>query len=190
MADDDNISELPLGYIYHPSESDIIFTLNYKLQNKPIEFNFLINRDLYSNNPWTLLKNVQPVMKLTQEYVIHTPRYRVKGSSKITRRVLGGKVGIWKQVSNYEYRCDNVGNAIGKVTSFVFFEGDVDVGVLRKTDWCMTEFITMNQDEAGFAICKVRDAAHALDDTSSDENEVLFGMNDSKENDGDDELEL
>ncbi|GKD43371.1 hypothetical protein Tco_1268016 [Tanacetum coccineum] len=43
---------------------------------------------------------------------------------------------------------------------------------------------------AGFAICKVRDAARALDDTSSEENEVLFGMDDSEENDDDDELEL
>nr|GEV40402.1 ribonuclease H-like domain-containing protein [Tanacetum cinerariifolium] len=33
---------------------------------------------------------------------------------------------------------------------------------------------TMNEDEAEFSICKVRDAASALDDSSSEENEVLF----------------
>ncbi|GKD18929.1 hypothetical protein Tco_1208087 [Tanacetum coccineum] len=85
--DDDNISELPLGYIYHLTDSDVITILNLKLQNIPLEFNM---------------------------YVIYTPRYRVKGSTEIGRRVLGGKVGIWKQVSNYQYRCDDVGNAIGK----------------------------------------------------------------------------
>nr|GEX00917.1 hypothetical protein [Tanacetum cinerariifolium] len=96
--------------------------------------------------------------------------------SEITRRVLGRKAGIWKQVSIYEYSCDNIGDAIGKVMSFVFFERDVDVGVFSKTHWCITEFITMNEDEAEFSICKVRDAVHALDDSSSEENDVLFGI--------------
>ncbi|GKA28754.1 NAC transcription factor 25 [Tanacetum coccineum] len=186
--DDDNISELPLGYIYHLTDSDVITILNLKLQNIPLEFNMVINRDLYSNNPSTLLKNVKPVLKLTQEYVIYTPRYRVKGSTEIGRRVLGGKVGIWKQVSNYQYRCDDVGNAIGKVVSFVFFEGGVDVGVLRKTDWCMTEFTTMNENEGGFAICKVREeAARSLDDTSSDDKEEEENEDESEDDDSDEE---
>nr|GEX47894.1 NAC transcription factor 25 [Tanacetum cinerariifolium] len=91
------------------------------------------------------------ILRLPHEPTIYTPRYPVKGSSEIVRRVLGGKIGIWKQVSNYQYRCDDVGNAIGKVMSFVFYEGDVDVGVLRKTHW--------------------EEAARSLDDTSCDDEE-------------------
>nr|GEU31337.1 NAC transcription factor 25 [Tanacetum cinerariifolium] len=127
-------------------------------------------------------------MKLTQEYVIYTPRYRVKGSSEITRRVLGGKVGIWKQVSNFRCICEIDGNVTGKEMRFVFYEGDVDVGVLRKTHWCMTEFITMNQDEAGFAICKVREeATRALDDTSSDDYQEEENEDESEDDDSDEE---
>nr|GFA62928.1 NAC transcription factor 25 [Tanacetum cinerariifolium] len=87
-------------------------------------------RDLYSNNPSTLLQNVTPVIKRTDEYVIYTPRYRVKGSSDINRRVLGGKIGIWKQVSYFRCICEIDGNVAGKEMRFVFYEGDVDFGVL------------------------------------------------------------
>ncbi|PWA71076.1 hypothetical protein CTI12_AA285170 [Artemisia annua] len=159
------VRPVPFTGVYAPTNTNLILFLNHKLQNKPIPFDQVLHLDLYSNHPSTLLHNIQPAIKQTQEHVIYTPRYRVKGSStQITRRVLGGKVGIWKQVSDFGYICEILGeNAIGREMRFVFYEGDVDdVGLVRKTDWCMTEFITLNEDEGGFAICKVgEDAARA-----------------------------
>ncbi|PWA71072.1 NAC domain-containing protein 83 [Artemisia annua] len=153
------VRPLPFTGVYAPTNTDLILILTQKLQNKPIPFDQVIHLDLYSNHPSTLLHNTQPAIKQTQEHVIYTPR-------EINRLVLGGKVGIWKQVSDFGYvvKIDgNDGNVIGREMRFVFYEGDVvDVGVVRKTDWCMTEFITLNEDEGGFAICKVgEDAAWA-----------------------------
>ncbi|PWA71074.1 hypothetical protein CTI12_AA285150 [Artemisia annua] len=84
----------------------------------------------------------------------------------------------------------NDGNVIGREMRFVFYEGDVDVvGVVRKTDWYMTEFVTLNEDEGGFAICKVgEDAARAVDDFSSDEYEEMSEESeDDNEDDSDEE---
>nr|GFA62929.1 NAC transcription factor 25 [Tanacetum cinerariifolium] len=59
---------------------------------------------------------------------------------------------------------------------------------IRKTHWCMTEFITMNQDEAGFAICKVREeATRALDDTFSDDYQEEENEDESEDDDSDEE---
>ncbi|PWA71073.1 transcription factor JUNGBRUNNEN 1 [Artemisia annua] len=107
----------PLGYQFDPEDYELINVLNHKLQNKPIPFDQITHLDLYSNYPWTLLHNTQPAIKRTKEHVIYTPRHRITGSTQITRRVLGGKVGIWKQVSDFECRCDENGKAVGKVTS-------------------------------------------------------------------------
>ncbi|PWA39273.1 hypothetical protein CTI12_AA573300 [Artemisia annua] len=155
----------PLGYQFDPEDYELINVLNHKLQNKPIPFDQTTHLDLYSNHPWVLLKDTQPAIKRTKEHVIYTPRYRATGSTHITRRVLGGRVGIWKQVSNFGYvvKIDGSdGNVVGREMRFVFYEGDVNVGLVRKTDWYMTEFTNMDGDDDEFSICKLKFVAYRV----------------------------
>lgn len=129
---------LPVGFIFEPSDTDLLSILEAKIMEQTSSFRFVpeCNR-LYDEEPWRIFG--EPEKKKNYFYVftaLKTTSKKSKSKSKFSRRV-GGRGGTWRG-NNIKDVKNDAGVVVGMVRNFTFLP--TEKGTAAAGRWIMYEF--------------------------------------------------
>ncbi|KAF7844790.1 NAC domain-containing protein 68-like [Senna tora] len=115
-----NLTILPVGFRFHPTEQELLQYLHKKVMNQPMMF-YIPEVQVWQHNPKQLADDYPPINRGEHEWYFFSPREKLYAKGNVTKRTVPG--GYWNASGK---ECSSVlfeGNEIGKWRTMIFHEG-------------------------------------------------------------------
>ncbi|KAL3636204.1 hypothetical protein CASFOL_020751 [Castilleja foliolosa] len=146
------VPELPFGYKFHPTSSEVLQYLVAKMKGEPLPSGYIKDLDVYQFDPHQIPLNESKYAREDEAYffVPVTSKLLERGEGNLTRATPNG---YWQSYEKNIPIYARDGSYIGYKNKLVFYDGkDLNNGV--KTKWKLVEY-RLNINLERCMVCKI-----------------------------------